>query len=300
MKLLATLGRAKEIAACRKETKQWLPLTLSYLGIRRISYPYHLELRTGESFTLQEPMDLVIFWLVFARRFYPVTGSESVIVDVGANVGMFTVYAARKAPLAQVISVEPFHGTFERLKQHVKENKLIRRVHCLNVALSGSVGTSLMHGGGGGVPSQHSSLADAASESVNINYQGKGMPGASPALAEEISERVHTETIASLLQKEGIGSADLVKMNIHGVEYEVLLKSDAETLRRIKRLAIVHHELPENFGIGKEQLVHHLTSAGLELVSDEETGRGSGLAVFALPSNYSHGIAAHRHAAGLK
>jgi Met-10+ like-protein len=138
--LPAKLSRFPEVAGCYRETAQWFPLALGYLRLRELKYPIIVSLRSGGSITLQERIDLVIFWLVFVRKHYPVHASDLVIVDVGANIGLFTIYAARQAQDAKIIAVEPFPDTCLRLRKHLQENHLTNRVTVANCALAGNPG----------------------------------------------------------------------------------------------------------------------------------------------------------------
>ena len=57
-------------------------------------------------------------------------------VDVGANIGLFTLIAANKIGLqGKVFSFEPTALTFERLRQNVQINHF-RNVQCIKMALS--------------------------------------------------------------------------------------------------------------------------------------------------------------------
>lgn len=60
-------------------------------------------------------------------------------LDVGANVGSYTVLAAG-ASGADVLAVEPVPDTFRRLRNNVLLNDLEERVECLNVALGAEEG----------------------------------------------------------------------------------------------------------------------------------------------------------------
>jgi tRNA G46 methylase TrmB len=111
-----------EVSACQKLTDQWLRLTLAYLGLSKLRYPYKARLRTGETLILREFADLIVFWLIFVRGHYPVDASLKMIVDVGANIGVFTLYAARAAPSSRIIAVEPFPETCERLHEMIRLN----------------------------------------------------------------------------------------------------------------------------------------------------------------------------------
>jgi FkbM family methyltransferase len=214
---------------------------------------------------------LVVFWLIFARRHYPVQTSDRVIVDVGANIGLFTLYAAREAPAARIISIEPFPETCQRLSQLVKANRLDERVIIVNCAISGSSGVAAMDAASG-IPSQYKRIHSEATRALNPKYRGPA------AIAQpEGGVPVRAETLQEVLDDVKGAPADLLKMNIHGSEYEVLMSAP---LHEFRRIAVQYHDLPAEARIGKKDLFEHLERAGFRLVSDEDTGRGSGLAVF--------------------
>src|ERR1700737_1856650 len=144
-KALKNTDRVPEILRCRAEIPQWARVTAAYLGISRLKYPYVLQLRSGECIRMKELTDLKTFWQVFLRRVYRVKATDRVILDLGANIGIFTLYAARQAPQAGILSLEPFPATFDRLVATVRDHKLENRVTCVKQALTGSPGTRVMH-----------------------------------------------------------------------------------------------------------------------------------------------------------
>src|ERR1700677_3694105 len=110
-KALKNADRASEIIRCPAETRQWALVSAAYLGLVRLRYPYILRLRLGETIRLEELTDLKAFWQIFLRKVYRVQAADRVILDLGANIGIFTLYAARCAPEARVFSLEPFPST---------------------------------------------------------------------------------------------------------------------------------------------------------------------------------------------
>src|SRR5438876_11006067 len=169
--LLANLKRLPEVLTCMKETSRWWSLTLGYLGIRRLMTPFEVRLRSGEVLVLGERTDLVIFWLIFVRRHYPVRSSDRVIVDVGANIGLFTLYAAIEAPAARIISIEPFPETCQRLRHLVNTNRLAERVTIVNCAISGSSGPAAMDAVSG-IPSQYKRINSESTRALNPKNRG--------------------------------------------------------------------------------------------------------------------------------
>jgi FkbM family methyltransferase len=273
---LANWKRIPEVFTCINETAQWLPVTLAYLGVRPVAYPLELRLRSGEVLVLRERTDLIIFWLVFARRHYPVCSSDRAIVDVGANIGLFTLYAAREAPAAQIISIEPFPDTCQRLRNLLETNHLTDRVTILSCAVSGSSGTAAMDAASAEIPSQYKRINSATTRALNAKHRGEA------AMRQSVDGvAVRTETLEQILQTEKITRADLVKLNIHGSEYDVLMSTPPMVLKAFRRIAVQYHELPAEARVGKDQLFEYLAAAGFQLISDEDTGRGSGLAVLA-------------------
>jgi FkbM family methyltransferase len=270
------LPRVSEISACSQETSQWFFVALDYLGLRRLPFPYELRLRTGERIVLREHTDVIVFWTVFARRHYPVAAWHHVIVDIGANIGMFTLYAARKAPEARIISIEPFPDTRSHLEEMVKANRLEDRVTVLDCAISSHAGERKMDSAAG-IPSQYRRIFAPETRALNMRHRGRA-----GALQGDKGVPVRTETLGWVLDRPGVNAIDLVKMNIHGSEYDVLLSTDPKILQRCREIAVQYHEMPVEMQLGKQQIFEHLDGLGFGLVADHDTRRGSGLAVLAM------------------
>jgi FkbM family methyltransferase len=224
---------------------------------------------------LLEHIDLVVFWMVFARRHYPVAASHRIILDIGANIGIFTLYAARKAPAARIIAVEPFPDTRERLEELVETNHLRDRVTILNCAVTGTAGERTMESAKG-MPSQYRRIYSPETATLNASHRGPA-----GAKQDDNGVPVRSETLAHVLDHARVTIVDLVKMNIHGSEYDVLLHTDPGVLQHCRQIAVQYHELPPEMRLGKEQIFEHLKRLGFNLITDDDTHRGSGLAVFA-------------------
>ncbi|MGA7402970.1 MAG: FkbM family methyltransferase [Candidatus Sulfotelmatobacter sp.] len=251
--LLKNTRRAPEILRCARETSQWPEIASAYLGFSALPYPSLLRLRRGDCIRLQELTDVKTFWQIFLRRVYRVEASDRVILDIGANVGLFSLYAARQAPNARILAVEPFPATFERLLQVVSEHHLTERITCLNCAITGEGGTRLMRSDP--LPSQRRSLLPVG-KSIGIPIQAK--------------------TLAELFLERDLNRVDLLKMDIEGGEYEVLLSTSPEVLRTIGRIALEYHGdcAPHN----KVQIFDRLREAGFEVTWDVQDHLGYGVA----------------------
>ena len=252
-KALTNANRASEIIRCTAETRQWPSVSAAYLSLSRLQYPYLLRLHHGEQIRIEELTDLKAFWQIFLRRVYRVQADDKVIMDLGANIGVFTLYAARCAPHAKVLSLEPFPSTFGRLVITVRGHNLDDRVKCLNFAATGTDGARVMPDAS--VPSQRRALASAANGEEGTQVTGR--------------------TLEALLSENQLPQVDLLKMDIEGSEYEVLLSTPRSVLARIRRIAMEYHG--DCAPYSKEQLFDHLRDAGFQVKWDVCDALGYGV-----------------------
>jgi len=252
-KALSNPSRAPEIFRCAAETPQWAQVSAAYLGLSRLQYPFELRLRHGERIPIEELTDLKAFWQIFLRKVYRVEATDRVILDVGANIGVFTLYAARLSPQARVFAFEPFPSTFLRLQSTVREHHLEARVACLNYAATATNALRIMPDGP--VPSQRRALSFAAGKS---------------------GTEVVGKTLEAMLDENQLAHVDLLKMDIEGSEYEVLLSTSPQVLSRIGRIAVEYHGDCNPYS--KKQLFSYLRAARFVPVSDFSDSLGYGVA----------------------
>ena len=100
--------------------------TVERSGIRYcFSCPNNIVRWRAETYFTKEPG--TIQWM---DTFKP----GDVLFDVGANIGLYSIYAAKKG--IQVVAFEPESQNFALLNKNVYLNKCVDRLVCLNIALS--------------------------------------------------------------------------------------------------------------------------------------------------------------------
>lgn len=207
--------RAPEIMACAAQIREWPKVALAYLGVRNASYPFTIHFRNGDRVRVETYHDLVTVWVIFLRHEYRVDSASKTIVDAGANIGTFALYAARRAPGSTIHALEPFPSTRERLYETVRSNGLEHRVTVHPFGLSGADSTRFM--------------ADVGpSQSRGTTAEGAGVA-------------VPTTTLAHFLDRAGLVLADLLKMDIEGAEHEVFASTTLETLKKFRQIALEYH-----------------------------------------------------------
>ena len=129
-------------------------------------------------------------------------GRKFVFVDIGANVGLFSMFVAAAAELnAKIIAVEPEAGNFERLLFNIQSNPGVP-IHAIRTALSDEPGELVVERLG----------------------KDRGGTRARPAGGtEQDAQRVQAQTLLQLLQNERVDKVDAVKIDVEGSEDRILV-----------------------------------------------------------------------------
>ena len=144
----------------------------------------------------------------------PETG---VALDVGANVGLYTVPLARKA--GRVFAFEPLPANYERLGKNVSANNLDSSVACLPTALGATNGTIVL---------------EPTSPGGRTGNAAQAQPG-SPTGVE-----VPIRRLDDVALELGVRQCDVVKVDIEGGELE-FLRGGEQFLR--EHMPVIYLEL---------------------------------------------------------
>lgn len=131
------------------------------------------------------------------------------VVDGGANVGAFSVLAARTG--ARVTAYEPHPDNFRHLEQNTAELD----VRCVRAALVGDAEQSTATLASGGGSHTHHHLGDDSDQTL---------------------------TVPAVPLADAIGSGcDLLKLDVEGTEFDLLLHTADDVLGRARRIACEVH-----------------------------------------------------------
>lgn len=170
---------------------------------------------------------------------------QSVIVDVGAHRGYFSLFAAKNSDSnSTIIAIEPAKDNFEILCKNVADCGL-GNIKTLNMGLSDTKG-------------EHELFI---SQSHNYSLISKE----SNVLSSNESEKIETLTLADLLERFDLRRIDFLKMDCEGAEYQVFLKSDAAALSGVRTISMEFHDLKAKEFTG-HRLARHLEQCGFKIV----------------------------------
>jgi FkbM family methyltransferase len=133
--------------------------------------------------------------------------SSDVFLDIGANIGMFSIFAAgRLGEHGHVYACEPHLPTAVQLLQNVALNGLEGRISVLSVAASGEDG---LH------PFRYKQWREGASGSQLITAGG---PGLASSIGVELKFGMRVDT---MIAQGGIRTPDLIKIDTDGLELAI-------------------------------------------------------------------------------
>jgi FkbM family methyltransferase len=163
----------------------------------------------------------------------------AVVVDIGANIGMFALYAAAAHGAARVYAFEPFPESFALLRRNAERNHLAAIVP-IPLAIAGRAGSrELLLQGRHGVHS----LFGGAGEAV----------------------RIECITLADAFARWDIQRCDFLKLDCEGAEYEILLSTPPDIYARIQRIALEYHDWITDHH--HDELVRRLTAEGFAVTT---------------------------------
>ncbi|MDD4933848.1 MAG: FkbM family methyltransferase [Methylacidiphilaceae bacterium] len=148
------------------------------------------------------------------------------VIDIGANIGLFSLFAAERFPRAKILAFEPWEENFRFLEKLVRDNRL--PVLPFREALSATSGTLSLH-----LP-----RSERFSSRATIFPRP---PGPSWSSQEDLRIEVPSVSLEEVFRREKLATCDLLKMDCEGSEYSILYGTPPELLARIRRMAIEVH-----------------------------------------------------------
>jgi FkbM family methyltransferase len=214
--LLAGCGRFARTASI-SSTRDAIRL---HTSLRHVMEPVQIDCRLlGRKVWLRPgTSDLEVFHGIFADKDYEFACwdiSPELIVDAGANIGLTSLYFARKHPTARIIAIEPEASNLELLRRNTQSEPNI-------TVIAGALWP-------------HKTLLSMQDETAE-----KWAFSVSEARAD--APGIEAYTIPDILAGVGAQRIDLLKIDIEGAEKELFSSGWEEWLPRVGRIAIELHD----------------------------------------------------------
>ena len=198
-----------------------LPQVLGLFLGRSAGQPVTITLRaSGLQYRVRTAMDVWVIKETCLDRDYErdaALQADWIIIDIGAGLGDFTAYAARRSPNGKVLAYEPFPESFALLQHNLQLNDA-RNVEARPYAVAAAPGTLRLN-----IGSEHAVQHTTTAEGAH-------------------TIEVAALTLESVFDEHAVTHCDLLKLDVEGAEYGILLNAAPETLRKIKRIALEYHD----------------------------------------------------------
>jgi len=220
-----------------------------------------VNIKNHKFFVRPRTTDLYILTEVFGEKCYQPTfkfKNEKIktIVDLGAHIGAFSVWAAQKFSPKKIVSVEMEKNNLEMLRRNVSANSFSNKIKIVSKAIY----------------SQNSKMKlkkhpfDPGSHKLDDS-------------ARSHLEDVKTISLARLIKENRIEKIDFLKVDIEGAEKYILTNQNKDIFKHKVRIAIIetHHftRLTENYvkeyfeklGFRTNLKKHRMSSFSIEAVN---------------------------------
>lgn len=238
-------GHSKHREALESPALFWVALAAKLIP-NLWGRPIHFRLKRGGKFSVKEFMTLYIYKEIFIDGCYDapsLPGQSPVIIDVGANTGLFAIRMKQLYPSANVFCYEPMPGNFKQLQD--------------NLLASGLQDCA---------PIQEGLGKNVRTEKLFIHKRNVGGHSIYSAIASSSkSIEIHLVDIRTALSRIGGRDCTLLKLDCEGAEYEILSSLDEETAQRIER--IIFEPTPALYNV--VELNSHLTKIGYDVKWNE-------------------------------
>ena len=161
-------------------------------------------------------------------KMFPV--KDQTIIDVGANIGDSSIYFALKGA-KKIIAIEPFPANYELAKKNIELNNLQKIIDI--------------------------DLAGCSNKSGYVTVDNKKSGGGASLTSSIKGTEIPLFNLENILKQNNLDSA-ILKMDCEGCEYDSILKTDNEIMRKFSTIIIEYH-------YGYQNLVEKLESCGFQV-----------------------------------
>jgi FkbM family methyltransferase len=240
---LSKIARRLRLAPlAARHLRNWPRFMVNYAWGAVPDAPY--VFRNGARVRIGRGVDHVPIIEIFLREEYGRVADGAVVLDIGANIGTFSVYAGTSARGVTIYAYEPAAGFFALLGGNVRLNGLERQVKCFNLAVG----------------------ADTRVRQLALESRTFSFPTLTPPAGDQGTRTVDVQatSLADILDGNALERVDLLKMDCEGAEYETLYGTPDQYLARIREIRMEYHQLPGE-RCNKEALAAFLQSRGYRI-----------------------------------
>ncbi len=191
--------------------------------------------------------DFYVLNEIFSKKIYHFKAKDKrplTILDLGGNIGLFTLWALSQYKVKRIVIVEPDEENFALLSENLKLNKAGKVVTTLKMAVGKNNGKA----------------------HFNSHFINKGMHSLSDNQGE--GRLVKTQTLSSIIKLNQLTKVDIMKVDIEGGERYVFTPENQAWFKT--NVNAVHGEWHRGSSLNRRSLKKYFTSIGFSFKLIEE------------------------------
>ncbi len=216
-------------------------------------YPYkkiRCVLRNGLIFNVRKnSSDVITIWECIGKRVYEKyfrVNLNDIVIDIGANVGAFSIYAANLAKKGKVYAFEPEEKNFKLLEENIGANNL-SNIKIFKLGVAGRKKKTKLFISK--MPTSHSIYIPSKASGKSLTTQ--------------------FITLKQIFKENKINRCNFLKIDCEGAEYDILFNCPKEVLKKIEKIAMEFHDFDKKHNhLRLKQYL--LKNAFRTIVSDEK------------------------------
>ena len=219
----------------------------------------------GNEFTFFVPNSLVDIRLKNIFKDEPETinwinsfSNEKKIIfwDVGANIGLYSIYASQKFKNIEIVSFEPSPSNLKILTRNISLNNLKNKIKINQFPLSNKENQYLEM-------NESDFLYGSA-----LNVFGEKIDFEGNEIKSKNGYKIFGTTIDFILKNNFLNCPDYLKLDVDGIEHLIL--SQADELFKNNNLKSILVEINENFSLQHETILNIMKTNNFRMVKKEQ------------------------------
>jgi FkbM family methyltransferase len=195
---------------------------------------------------------LQIFKEIFLDDFYNIDllkkelTKDSIVVDIGANVGFFSFLILSKIEVKKIYSFEPISTNIDFFKKIISENKVLQdKIMLKQAAVTGADLESL---------ELFLDNTYELTENASVFAGYKSTP--------TIRVSVPSISLTKIFIDNDLDQIDFLKLDCEGSEFDIIYNTDPSILKRIKKIVVEIHDIEGDEKSNISYFNTHLQSVG--------------------------------------
>lgn len=144
------------------------------------------------------------------------------VIDIGANAGFFSLFAADRFPGANIYSYEPIDINFRQLVRNMNLNRECN-IRCFKNAVFSHSGQLSLY---------YDTIDSLSTSATILDHQGP----------RDQTIQVSCVTLPEIFDENKLDRCDFMKLDCEGSEYEILYKCPESYLNRVSQIVAEVHE----------------------------------------------------------